>query len=350
MRDAARDDLGDVELRRLERRQRPEDLAGDRRFVGRMRRLQLVGRDDDDVDQHAGHDDVVRPQRARRGEALDLRDDEAAVVAHRKRLIERPENAAFVLVGEIAALVGGGGADDRDVGNDGREEQPVVAGETRRARRSARPRALAFIAQPSRARIDEGVHADLGQHARPLGRRLAMHVEQDAGGHVVGGDRVAADHLPDRRRLGRRRAGGIGAGEHLARQPGLAIWSMPLTPHMSPAAIGCSVVRLRGWPSASKRAPMRGEHRVGAAERRGRRNRDDRAVGDQAGRFGGGEDVGAWPWLGLRRSRSMAVSRPCAPPRSVASATASERTPSSPLAAGAPRPATASWNSRTERA
>src|SRR5580658_2251022 len=31
---------------------------------------------------------------------------------------------------------------------------------------------------------------------------------------------------------------------------------MPLTPHMSPAAIGCSVVRLRGWPSASKRAPI----------------------------------------------------------------------------------------------
>src|SRR5215831_418109 len=31
---------------------------------------------------------------------------------------------------------------------------------------------------------------------------------------------------------------------------------MPLTPHMSPAAIGCSVVRLRGWPSASNLAPM----------------------------------------------------------------------------------------------
>src|SRR5450755_2470555 len=31
---------------------------------------------------------------------------------------------------------------------------------------------------------------------------------------------------------------------------------MPLTPHMSPAAIGCSVVRLRGWPWLSKRAPI----------------------------------------------------------------------------------------------
>ena len=32
-----------------------------------------------------------------------------------------------------------------------------------------------------------------------------------------------------------------------ASRPGLAMWSMPLMPHMSPAAIGCSVVRSRGW-------------------------------------------------------------------------------------------------------
>ena len=41
-----------------------------------------------------------------------------------------------------------------------------------------------------------------------------------------------------------------------ASRPGLAMWSTPLTPHMSPAAIGCSVVRLRGWPDASKRRPI----------------------------------------------------------------------------------------------
>ena len=129
LRDAPRDHLGDVELRGLERGQRPEDFARNRRLIGRVRRLQLVGRDDDDVDQHAGHDDVVRTQRSRGGEALDLRDHEAAVVAHRERLIERTENAALVLVGEVAALVGGGRANDRDMGRDGREEQPVLAGE-----------------------------------------------------------------------------------------------------------------------------------------------------------------------------------------------------------------------------
>ena len=39
-------------------------------------------------------------------------------------------------------------------------------------------------------------------------------------------------------------------------RPGLAMWSMPLMPYMSPAAIGFSVVRLRGAPSSSKRSPM----------------------------------------------------------------------------------------------
>ena len=34
------------------------------------------------------------------------------------------------------------------------------------------------------------------------------------------------------------------------------MWSMPLMPHMSPAAMGCSVVIARGWPFASKRRPM----------------------------------------------------------------------------------------------
>ena len=138
LRDPARDHFGDAERRGLERRERTEDLARDRRIVGRVGGLLLLGRDDDDVDQNSRHDDVVRAQRSGRGEALDLRDHQAAVVANGERLIERAENAAFVLVGKIAALVGGGGADDRDIGRDGRKEQPVLAGELDRARRSAR--------------------------------------------------------------------------------------------------------------------------------------------------------------------------------------------------------------------
>ena len=107
--------LSTSKRRQLERRQRAENLAGDRRIVERLRGLHLVGRDDDRVDEHAGHDDVAAAQRADVGEPLDLGDDDAAVVAGGERLIERAEIAAFVLVREVAALVGGGGADDRDV-------------------------------------------------------------------------------------------------------------------------------------------------------------------------------------------------------------------------------------------
>ena len=38
--------------------------------------------------------------------------------------------------------------------------------------------------------------------------------------------------------------------------PSLAMWSTPLIPYMSPAAIGWIVVRFRGCPSASNRAPI----------------------------------------------------------------------------------------------
>ena len=40
------------------------------------------------------------------------------------------------------------------------------------------------------------------------------------------------------------------------RRPGLARWSMPRMPYMSPAAMGCSVVRPRGCPVASNRSPI----------------------------------------------------------------------------------------------
>ena len=90
-----------------------------------------------------------------------------------------------MLVGKISAFVGGGGANDRDLRNDGREEQPVVAGEVDALDDRRRGRfcvhGAAFVDG-----IDERIHADFGQHARPFRRRLAMNVKQNAGRHVVG--------------------------------------------------------------------------------------------------------------------------------------------------------------------
>ena len=343
--DAAGDDLGNVELRQFERRQRPEDFAGNRRIVDGLRRLQLIGRDHDRVDEDARHQHLLRLQRARLGEPFDLGDHHAAVVAHAQRLIERAEIAALVLVGEIAALVRGGRANDRDVGNDRRKEQPFVVGEGDAAHNRGGGR-LGVHRAALAAGIDEGVEADLGQHARPPGRRVAMHVEQDAGGDVVGGNLVVGDHRPDFGRLAFRRAGGIGAGENPRQAAGLGeMVDAGDPPHVAGGD------RMKGGQIARMavvvEAPAdRRQHRVGAAEPRGGGHGDDRPVRDQAGCFVGGHHARK----GHRYNPgSTAVSRREPADSSAASAIAIERTPSSPEADGAPSPLTAAWKARTER-
>ena len=116
---------------------------------------------------------------------------------------------------------------------------------------------------------------------------------------------------------------------------------MPLTPHMSPAAIGCSVVMLRGWPSASKRAP------IAASIASGQPSADEdetvtiapsgmrRAASAAEMTFGLAMAV-------LKRSGRWGFRRPSAPRPRAEIATLKDLTPSSPVAAGAPRPATAS--------
>ena len=71
---------------------------------------------------------------------------------------------------------------------------------------------------------------------------------------------------------------------------------------MSPAAIGWSVVTLRGWPVAVEPPADGGEHGVGTAEAGGSRDRDGGAVGDQGRGLIGRHD------LGKGHSRSVVVS------------------------------------------
>ena len=111
------------------------------------------------------------------------------------------------------SFVSGGCANDRDLRNDGREEQPFVASEIDalddRLRRRFCVHGAAFVDG-----IDERIHSHFCQNARPFRRRLAMNIKQDTRRHVVGRDRVAGDHLPDCRRLGGRWAGRIGASQN----------------------------------------------------------------------------------------------------------------------------------------
>ena len=288
--DAARDHLLDVEGGRAEGRERPEDLARDRRVVGCLRGLQLVGIDDDVVDQNARHPHVVRLQSAVLDHALDLRDDDAAIGAGGHGLLQRAEIGALVLIGQVAAFVGAGGADDGDLRRDRREIKPFLAVELfdahdRVGRRRIHGAALL-------ARIDERVEADLGQHARPLGGGFAVHVEQDAGRDVVGGDRVLADHLPDSRRLGRGGAGGVGAAKRLLQQAGLGQMVDALdAPHVA----GGDGVQRGQVARMTLRLEARadgGEHRVRTAEAGGGGDGDDGAVGDEVCCFSGGDKLG----------------------------------------------------------
>src|ERR1700722_5713819 len=92
------DHFGGVELWRFERRQGPEDLAGDCGLVDGVRRLQLVRSDDDVVDHYARNHDIVRAKSIGCSETLDLRNDNSAVVPDGQRLINWTENPTLVLV------------------------------------------------------------------------------------------------------------------------------------------------------------------------------------------------------------------------------------------------------------
>ena len=102
-----------------------------------------------------------------------------------------PRKAPSCSIGEIAALVRRGGADDGDVGHDRRKIQPLLALEfdllDDRRRLGPRSHGAALVVG-----VDEGVEADLGDDAWALRRRLTGHVEHDAARYVVGGNFVAA--------------------------------------------------------------------------------------------------------------------------------------------------------------
>ena len=162
----------------------------------------------------------MRLKRSRRREPFDLRDHNSAVVAHGERLVERAENATFMFVGKVSALVGGRCADDGDFWRDARKEEPLIPGKANALddRIGCRPRVHRATVVD---RIDERVHAHLRQHARALGCRLAMHVEQYARRDVIGRDGVACDHLPDLGRFGRGGARRIGSRKNAREAPRL---------------------------------------------------------------------------------------------------------------------------------
>ena len=215
---AAGDHLLGAPLGELERGARRAVVAGSLRKQLGLRRLELIGGDDDRVDHDARHADGLRRQRPALGEPLDLGDDEAAVVVGSERLVEHAERRPLVLAREVPVLVGGRGADDRHVNGDGPQVEPLAAVELDH-RHDVLGRPVVHAAAVA-ARVHERVHAHLGQDARLADRRGPVELEQDPRRDVVGLDRVRLDRGDDLRRRGRRRAARVGAGDDAADLPG----------------------------------------------------------------------------------------------------------------------------------
>ena len=290
LRGAAGDDFLQAPVGQLEAVVGTQDLTADGRVVGGLRGLLLVGVHDHEVHQRSGHVHLQRLQRSGAHHALDLCDHDPTVVARGERLIERAEVCAFVLVGQVAAFVRGGGAQDRDPWRDGRVEQPLFAGEGDLLHEGLGLRSRVHRAALT-VRVHEGVETDLGEHAGALRGGVAMHVEHDAARQIPRRDLVLADQAPDLRHRQRGRPAGVGAGQHLLQHAG--------TGEVIDAADAVHVARGDRVQSREvARVAFGGEacaerlqHLVGTAQAAGGADRDDVAVADQLRCLFGGDEL-----------------------------------------------------------
>jgi hypothetical protein len=107
------------------------------------------------MDVLSGHLSIRQP--------LDLSDHDAALIVRGVGLVQRPEGAALLLVGEVSVGVGCRSSDDRDVDVDRRVEQVVVAIDLHQLHEvvSDGVHFGAFV-----PRVGVRPQADLGQHPR----------------------------------------------------------------------------------------------------------------------------------------------------------------------------------------
>ena len=277
------DDLLQTELHRLDVLVAAVHLTGQRRIVEGLGGLHLVRRDDDRVDQYAGHVDVLGPQLIV-GQPLDLGDHDAAVVVGGVGLVEGAQSATLLLVGQIPVRVRGGGADDGDVHLHRGIEEVLAAADRHQLDEVSGDVVHLRALDP---RVGVGAEADLGEHAGLAGRCGPVHLEQHPGRDVVGLDLAAVDALPDQRRVQLRAARGVRAGEHAGELPRRAEVVDALDAvHVAGGdrMDGGQVRRASGRRVAGA---DRLQHGVGAAQAGRGGDGDDGVVADQLGRFAG---------------------------------------------------------------
>jgi hypothetical protein len=139
--------------------------------------------DDDAVDEDAGHLDLARVKRAALGDALDLRDDDAAAVVRRHRDRQRLERQRLVLHRQVAVGVGGRRADDPDLNRERLVEEHLLAVDLHHADEVVLRRRVDLAAAV--ARVDEGAEADPAEGSGLAGGDVAEHVRDDALRQVV---------------------------------------------------------------------------------------------------------------------------------------------------------------------
>ena len=224
----------------------------------------------------------------------------------------------------------------------GKNSQVSPANSILRTMGSAAP--LAFMAQPCRSGSTKVPRPTLVSTPGRLAAASRVQVEQDAGGHVVGGDPVVGDHLPDRRRRHRGRAARVGAGQHPGEQALLRQVVDALDAVHVAGGDRVDGGEVAGVAGAGEALADGGEHRVGAAEAARGADGDVAPSGISAAASAAERTLARAMGSASHRDLDRAAAR-----RGVAhrQAVARDQRPSSPVAAGSPSPRTAAWNRRT---
>ena len=209
---APRDHLALAQLHGAHLGKRDAQLAREGGVVLRAVGLHVVGAlgEHHAVDEHAGDLHVARVERAFVGDALDLREDDAAGVARGDRERQVLEGERLALGGDVAVRIGRGAADQRHVDGERLEEEKFLAADLQD--RDDLFRRDGIHAPAVLARVDESAQSHARERAGLARADVAVEIGDDAFGQVVG-----LDAILDRHRLESRREPEV-AADHAAHQ------------------------------------------------------------------------------------------------------------------------------------
>ena len=142
----------------------------------------------------------MRFQRALLGNALHLRDNNAAIVTGGQCLIQPAESGSLMLISEIAVFISRCCTNNGDLRYDIGKIEPFFIRKFNLAHNRL-PLCCLVHGAALPVRIDKSVQSDFSYHSGSFGSSLTMHIKQNAGRHIIGRNFIRTDHLPDQRRF-----------------------------------------------------------------------------------------------------------------------------------------------------